>query len=302
MRLRRTDAGRLGDLSVFRWTRPLSFRQSMITLRAKVLNALRRLSARPRLFPFLAVYLGAPTVRPSVPFALRELFHSDDLVFYRVRENGCRVAVRHSRAAVVILGEVFNRHCYQPSADVEQLLVQAPTILDLGGNIGLFGLFAAARWPEAQIIAFEPDPDNAALHEMTIAANDLANRWQLVQAAASNTDGRVSFVAGLNAVSHVADSTSTEPTIEVPMLDVLPRIAEVDLLKMDIEGGEWAILGDPRFREAPPRVVVLEYHPEGCPGPNPRVAAEQALAAAGMRVQPTMDRGDGHGMLWAWQP
>ena len=281
---------------------PLSSRRPMTNLRANVLSALRRLGARPRLFPLLAVYLGAPTVRPSVPFALRELFHRDDLLFYRVRENGYRVAVRHSRAAVVILGEVFNRHCYQPSADVEQLLPLAPTILDLGGNIGLFGLFAASRWPEAQIVAFEPDPDNAALHKMTIDANDLTGRWQLVQAAASNHDGEVSFVAGLNAVSHVADPTSTEPTIKVPVLDVLPRIAQADLLKMDIEGGEWAILGDPRFRETPPRVVVLEYHPEGCPGPNPRAAAEQALGAAGMRVRSTEDRSDGHGVLWAWRP
>jgi FkbM family methyltransferase len=274
----------------------------MTGLRANFLNALRRLGARPRLLPLLAVFLGAPTVRPSLPFALRELLHRDDLIFYRVRENGRRVAIRHSRAAVVILGEVFNRHCYQPSADIEELLAQAPTILDLGGNIGLFGLFAASRWPEAQIVAFEPDPENAALHEMTIDANGLASRWQLVQAAASNSDGRISFVAGLNATSHVADGTSNEPTIEVPVQDVLPRIAQVDLLKMDIEGGEWAILGDPRFREAPPRTVVLEYHPEGCPGPNPRAAAEQALTAAGMRVQPTMDRDDGHGLLWAWRP
>jgi FkbM family methyltransferase len=270
--------------------------------RANILDAFRILGAHPRLAPLHAVYLSAPTVSPSVPFALRELLHRDGLVFYRVRENGRTVAIRHSAGAGVILAEVFNRHDYQPSGDLEEALAQPNTIVDLGGNIGLFGLFAAVRWPRAQIVAFEPDPDNAAVHRLTIDANGLAERWQLIQTAASNRDGQVSFVAGLNAVSHVADGTASEPTIEVPMQDVLPQIAQADLLKMDIEGGEWAILGDPRFREAPPRAVVLEYHTEGCPGSNPRAEAERALSAAGMRVQPTTDRGNGQGILWAWRP
>jgi len=269
--------------------------------RARAIDALRRLGARPRLAPLHAVYLGAPTVRPSLPFAVREMMRRRNLVLYRIRENGCTVAIRHGAAAVVILGEVFNRHYYQPSGEVEQVLAEARTIVDLGGNIGLFGLFAAVRWPQARIVAFEPDPENATLHEMTIAANGLGDRWELIRAAASNRDGRVSFVAGLNAVSHIADATGSEQAIEVPMLDVLPRIAQADLLKMDIEGGEWAILGDPRFRQAPPRAVVLEYHSYLCPGPDPRAEAEHALRAAGMRVQSTSDRGDGHGMLWAWR-
>jgi FkbM family methyltransferase len=248
------------------------------------------------------VYLSAPTVAPSLPFALRELLHRDGLVFYRVRENGRTVAIRHSAAAGVILAEVFNKHDYEPSGEVEDVLAQPGTIVDLGANIGLFGLFASVRWPQAQIVGFEPDPENAAVHELTINANGLARRWQLVRAAASNEDGQVSFVAGLNAISHVADNASAEPTIDVAAQDVLPLIAKADLLKMDIEGGEWAILGDGRFRDGPPRAVVLEYHPEGCPGPTPRVEAERLLAAAGMHVQPTVDRVDGHGLLWAWRP
>lgn len=273
----------------------------MSTLRATALDALRRLGAHPRLAPLHAVYLSAPTVSPSVSFALHELLHRNGLAYYRLRENGRTVAIRHAAGAGVILAEVFKKHDYAPSHELEEALGQPKTILDLGGNIGLFGLFAAVRWPEAQIVAFEPDLDNAAVHKMTIAANGLQERWQLIEAAASNRDGQVSFVAGLNAISHVADSTTTEPTIQVPMLDVLPRIGESDLLKMDIEGGEWAILGDPRFAEAPPRAIVLEYHPEGCPGPDPRAEAELALSAAGLRIHPMVDRQDGHGMLWAWR-
>jgi FkbM family methyltransferase len=273
----------------------------MMALRAKVLDALRRLGARPRLLPLLAVWLGAPTVRSSLPFALRELFHREGLRMYRLRSNDRRVAIRHGSGDIVILGEVFNRRYYEPVGEAARVLSSASNILDLGGNVGLFGLFAADRWPAARIVAFEPDPDNVTVHEMTIDANDLGGRWQLVKAAAAAHDGHVSFAAGHAAVSHIADVAGGEGTIEVQTVDVLPRIAEADLLKMDIEGGEWAILADPRFRMAPPRAVVLEYHLRMCPGPSPRREAEQALSAAGLHVQSTSDRGDGQGVLWAWR-
>jgi FkbM family methyltransferase len=268
-------------------------------VRERALDALRALAARRPVAPLLAVYRGAPTVRPALLCALRELLRRRGLAYYRVRESGYRVAIRHGAAAVWVLAEVFSRHCYEPHGEAAAALERPQEILDLGANIGLFGVYAAARWPQARIVAFEPDRDNAALLALTIAANDLAGRWELVRAAASNRDGRVAFAAGLNASSHVADAGSGEPAVEVEMLDVLPRIAQADLLKMDIEGGEWAILGDPRFAQAPPRVLVLEYHPHMCPGPDPRAEAGRALAAAGMRVHPVSDRGDGHGVMWA---
>ena len=43
------------------------------------------------------------------------------------------------------------------------------------------------------------------------------------------------------------------PTIKVPMHDVMAEIAAADLVKIDIEGGEWEILSDERFRREPPR-------------------------------------------------
>jgi FkbM family methyltransferase len=273
----------------------------MNVLRAKIMNTLRRIGAHPRLLPYYALFLATPTVRPSLLFAYRELKGARGIALYHLRENGRNVALRHVSGDLVILGEVFNKHYYRPSGEIAQVLTEPNTIVDLGGNIGLFSLFAAVRWPLAQIVAYEPDADNAAVLEINILANGLGDRWKLIEAAASNRDGSVSFVSGLAAISHMADNTESEGTIEVTMLDVLPQISQADLLKMDIEGGEWAILGDPRFREAPPRVAVLEYHSHLCPGPNPRAEAETALRAAGMHIKSTADHGDAQGVLWAWR-
>jgi FkbM family methyltransferase len=274
--------------------------RAMARLRTSVVEQVRLLAGHPRVLPVTALLLRARAVRPAVAFAAREGLHRRGCFVYSLRESGLRVAIRHRTGDVVTLGEVFHEHDYRPPPDVEQRLARVERIVDLGANIGLFGAFAAARWREAEIVAFEPDPANAVVHARTIAANGLQSRWTLVQSAAGSISGRVRFVAGDVALSRLA-AADDEGSIDVSVEDVLPRMAESDLVKMDIEGGEWAILGDPRFRESPPCALVLEYHPRFCPTENPREAAESACTAAGLRVESIWHRADGHGMLWAWQ-
>ena len=127
------------------------------------------------------------------------------------------------------------------------------------------------------MVAYEPDPANADVHARTIALNGLYDRWELHRSAASTSDGQLRFRASGDALSH-ADERGE---LVVASADVLPVIAGVELLKMDIEGGEWAILSDSRFASDPPEVVVMEHHPQGAPGPEPRAAALEALAPRG---------------------
>jgi FkbM family methyltransferase len=251
--------------------------------------------------PITALLLRARTVRPSIAFVVREGLRREGLFVYRLRQNGLHVAIRHRTGDVVTLGEVFHEHDYRPPPELDRELAQVKSIVDLGANIGLFGAFAAANWPEAKIVAFEPDPANADVHGQTIAINALQARWSLVRAAAGACAGQARFIAGDIALSRLANANDDVTSIEVSVEDVIPRMAEADLVKMDIEGGEWAILNDPRFQELPPRALVLEYHPQFCSARNPREAAEAALVVAGLRVQSIWHRADGHGMLWAWR-
>jgi FkbM family methyltransferase len=273
----------------------------MAALKANVRELLRRLGAHPRLIGLTALLLRAATVRPAVVFVAREGLGRRGLFTYRLRQNGLQIAIRHGTGDVVTLGEVFHEQHYRPTCQVEQAIEPVTKIFDLGANIGLFGAFAVDRWPGAEIIAYEPDPANAAIHERTIALNGLQDRWRLTRAAAGARDGRASFVADAVALSHLAGVDDDAGGIEVRVEDVVPGLARADLLKMDIEGGEWTIIADPRFSESPPRALVLEYHPRFCPAPDPRAAAESALRRAGLNVETVWHRGDGHGMLWAWQ-
>ena len=211
--------------------------------------------------------------------------------------------MRHTGVDAATLAEVFYHRYYAPPEQVSRALGEPSQILDLGANIGMFGAFAVARWPQAKIVGYEPDPTNAELHEQTIAASALDGRWQLVRAAAGAEDAVVQFASGLDVGSHLVEGASQAgaTTIEVAMQDVLAQIADADLVKLDIEGGEWAILLDPRFAKQPPTALVLEYHPDLCPTPDPAVAVEEALAAAGLQTAVIWRAQDGHGMLWAWR-
>jgi len=69
-----------------------------------------------------------------------------------------------------------------------------PTVLDLGGNIGLFSLLAAAQNDRAVIHAFEPGPPNFRLFEMNLLANpSLAERIHLHREAVGGSDATVNW-------------------------------------------------------------------------------------------------------------
>lgn len=259
-----------------------------------VTERLRRVGAHPRIEPATALALRGRQVRETGRFVLRELCRRRGERAYRLRESGMEVRVRHRSGDVVTLGEIFHRPDYEPPSP--GWIVRPDRILDLGANVGMFGLWAHARWPRARITAYEADPANAAVHARVIQRNGLDDRWRLVRAAAGASDGKARFASGAVALSHVVEEGGD---LEVDLRDVLPEIAETDLLKMDIEGGEWAILGDQRFAARPPRAVVLEYHPRMCPGNDPHTTVLELLASAGMQTAVVWSRSDGHGLIWA---
>jgi FkbM family methyltransferase len=267
------------------------------TRRARGPAWLRRLLAHPRVVPATALLLRARTVRPATAFVARELLRREGAYGYRERSGGLRVVVRHGSADPVTLGEVFHERDYEPPPELPPL--RPLRIVDLGANVGYFGAFALGAWPQARVVAYEPDPSNVAVHERAIALNGLQERWELHRSAASTADGQLRFSVSGDALSHADEAGE----LVVPSEDVLPVLAGADLLKMDIEGGEWAILGDPRFAADPPEVVVMEHHPQGAPSRDPRAAAVEALAEAGLTATMSIFlRADGYGMLWAWRP
>jgi FkbM family methyltransferase len=267
-----------------------------------VRRALRALLERPAVERVVATIKRATAVRETGRFLARELSGRRVVADYRVRGLPARIALRHRSTDVVTLDELFYTRDYEPPARAVAELGVAPRIIDLGANAGYFGALARARWPGAELTAFEPDPANVAILRRTAALN--GGGWEIIEAAAARAPGVVRFLAGAGSLSRVADAAIAGVSgreIEAQAVDVLPLLAAADLAKIDIEGAEWALLGDPRLRQAPPRVLVLEYHPVLCPGGDPHATVRELLGAAGMEVTTVWRREDGHGMVWAWR-
>jgi FkbM family methyltransferase len=274
---------------------------------SRVLGLIRRLATLPGIRRLTQVdalmrisfSLRSSLVRTPGRFVRNELSPGSGVTAtYLLKGSDVRVTIRHKTNDILVLDEVFSQREYRlPEKVVARLDRMRPLkVADIGANIGLFGAWLLARFPDAEILALEPDPSNADVHRRTIEANGAA-AWRLVEGAATTKDGTIRFSVGEFARSHVADSQ--EPGIEVQALDIFPLVEDVGLLKIDIEGAEWPILQDPRFAQLDPEVVVLEYHPEGSPSSEPAQAAEALLVEAGFDIVAHHPKDSRTGVFWA---
>jgi FkbM family methyltransferase len=243
-------------------------------------------------------------------FAIREAHArtvSTGASVYNLRDSGLRVAVRHGSTDAMVLDEIFSHQCYalpKPVRAILGRLGRPPRILDLGGHIGLFGLYVLGLYPGAEITSVEPDPSNLRLLETCVRLNALEEQWTIVRACAGAVDGSANFVSrgpshGEFSLSHITHS-SGQGLLRVPVCDVLPLMESVDLVKFDIQGSEWEILRDPRLPAVRTPAVVLEYHPFLCPEERAFLCATRLLTSAGYELGPHVESVEGEGTLWAW--
>ena len=212
---------------------------------------------------------------------------------YRLRDHDARVSIRHHEHGPAAgsgdawtLYEVFRSADYRfPEPVTAALARRGPKLrlVDIGANLGFFSLATLSRYPDARVVAFEPDPENAALLRSNLRDNGVAGCAEIIEACAANRDGTMSFVGGHGSMSHATFDDGVEGAM-LPAVDVLPHLAEADLVKLDIEGGEWDLLGDPRFLDTSAAALALEYHSVACPGENARAEATDRLHQAGFEV------------------
>jgi FkbM family methyltransferase len=261
---------------------------------------LRRLAGHPLRWRALRCWRAASVLRPAPKFVVGEL--RGDTRRYSVA-SGATLLLRHGSRDVDLVNEIFGATgAYEPPDTVAPALRGPLRILDLGGNVGMFGAFALGRWNVRGMTSVEPDPENAALLQATIRANHATDCWTMRRVAVSNAPGVITFLSG-----QFADSRRAEPDergIEVQTVDLFGLDHDVDLLKIDIEGGEWPILQDPRLMDLGARIVVLEWHWRFAPQADAHRLALDLLNRAGYAIR--ADRLDtplgSTGLVWASRP
>lgn len=248
---------------------------------------------------------AARSVRQPLAFILAETFmRGGEPRPWRLRDGSGTVFLRSGTGDFDIFEEIFRARAYTPPRAVRALLGDAPRIADLGANVGLFSAWALSEFPGARTRLFEPDPANLAVLRECIAASPDPAAWDLRPAAAGTAAGTLAFRSGKFQHSRAATGEEApEDVVEVPVIDVFELLGDADLVKIDIEGGEWPILGDERLARIPAKAVVLEYHrrPEMPPGEPPQVAEDLLRAAGFDQIEHRFWNPPWVGELWAWR-
>lgn len=174
---------------------------------------------------------------------------------------------------------------------LERLLHPGDIFVDVGANIGAFALRAAARvGSTGRVIAFEPNPAAQRRLRQNRALNPQL-RVEVIEAAVSDHSGEVRLAqpeAGNLGGVRIDDQGEVRVRC-APLSELLPSLkltSPVQLLKIDVEGHETAVLRglfqDPVLR---PRHIVFEFKPTFFPIADAEAQLWQPLRAAGYVVR-----------------
>jgi len=151
-----------------------------------------------------------------------------------------------------------------------------PVVIDVGGFIGDFSLYAVKRLNAARVIVCEPSPRNWALLLKNIANNGYQDRIEPVNKAVTDGGDAMMNIDAPDEEQCMVSAcySGRQPLKGVPGVSLAELLRDyavesVDLLKIDCEGAEYAILestpGDVFSRI---RNIVFEYHQIDGSGPS----------------------------------
>lgn len=132
-----------------------------------------------------------------------------------------------------------------------------PTILDIGAHAGAFSVWAIHRWPKAQIIAYEPQPDIYEQYLLPNISHEPAIRAMNVAVRARA--GKASLGRGRGNPGEASFHNDNEERIEVECISVA-SLSNAEILKIDTEGCEVEIVETYLETHPWPKAVLLEFH------------------------------------------
>jgi FkbM family methyltransferase len=204
---------------------------------------------------------------------------------YRLRDGqAVELFYREDLGTKVLFGGAYED---RETAELCRHVRPGSWVFDVGANIGLTSLeFARVA---QRVLAFEPNPPTAERLERNLAANNIGN-VTILRSAVGATSGTVTFHESVQAT---LSSASVVPpglvrSFEVPLttLDdewIAAGRPAVSVLKIDVEGGEFAVLqGASALLTACHPAILLEAW-----GAEQLDPVERLLGAAGyVRHQP----------------
>jgi FkbM family methyltransferase len=178
--------------------------------------------------------------------------------------DGLVITIRRNFGDAMTVAEVFSTDCYTRYLT----LPESPVVIDVGGFIGDFSVYAVKRLNAAKVIVCEPSPRNWTLLLRNIANNGYQDRIEPVNKAVTdggdvmmNIDAPDEAQCMVSACNSSQQGLSAVPGISLANLLRDHAVERVDLLKLDCEGAEYSILESTPsdvFRRI--RNIVIEFY------------------------------------------
>lgn len=154
---------------------------------------------------------------------------------------------------------------------INKLLKPESVFLDIGANIGYFSILAAKHHPSCQVVAFEPVTELFEEMKRNIELNKVTNITVANLAASENTGESIIYLSspenlGMSSLRMPENYSGKMQIVKVIDIDSWfshSELQKVDLVKIDVEGSEIAVLKGMKkiLREfCPP--VIIEVNPE----------------------------------------
>jgi FkbM family methyltransferase len=161
-----------------------------------------------------------------------------------------------------------------------------PFILDCGANVGISTLRFKQLFPEARIIAFEPDPQICEALRRNVASNNLSD-VEVVEAAVWTANTNLPFLREGADGGHLLEAEAATQVGEIQhvrAVDLAEYLSQpVDFLKIDIEGAELEVLRGcaDALQNVEKMIVEVHYHVDR---PQTLASILEILGNAGFQV------------------
>ena len=162
-----------------------------------------------------------------------------------ILRNGLKFHLRNAPGDLTVFLGIYGNHVYDGFKSITK---SAPVIVDIGGHVGMFSLYAAQFFPHGRIYVYEPDPQNYNFLQENVSLNKMQNIISY-NVAVSGQSGEATL--------HVNPGNSSEnnmfkvkrgmhslsvPAVTLEHVFTSNNISSIDFLKIDCEGSEYDIL------------------------------------------------------------
>ncbi len=181
---------------------------------------------------------------------------------YRLR-SGFDLLVYAGTYDVQVINEIWIDEIYTPwKNDVNNNWV----IVDLGGHCGIFTVYAARLVNHVYVV--EANPEATSFLKVNLTINKLTDKVSLLQGAIACNEGTADFYiaadAGMSSLvkRKLVGIKKIIKTPKIPISEMIRDIPIVNLLKIDIEGGEFKLFTKECAEKWITKVerIAMEYH------------------------------------------